>query len=191
MPINLSPQKLAADVDARLDRFEESLPTVPAKIFHLQRAIAQAWMERSNAFWTTVGGAAKNVFDVARTSGRTVTGQARAAGADVAGTTRSRVSSLTQEAREAAEDVTESARRGARTVRGQASAQGRRVAKATSRSTAAALDDAIDAVEDAPGSGRPYERWTKAELLDRAKELEVEGRYGMSKAQLIRALRAA
>jgi hypothetical protein len=87
--------------------------------------------------------------------------------------------------------VTESARRGARTVRGQAAAQGRRVAKATSRNTAAALDDAIDAVEDAPGSGRPYERWTKAELLDRAKELEVEGRYGMSKAQLIRALRAA
>ena len=61
------------------------------------------------------------------------------------------------------------------------------------------LDSAIDAVEDTvedaaddqPGSGRPYEQWTKAQLLDRAKELDIEGRSGMSKGELIAALRAA
>ncbi|MDQ3468585.1 MAG: Rho termination factor N-terminal domain-containing protein, partial [Actinomycetota bacterium] len=33
-------------------------------------------------------------------------------------------------------------------------------------------------------------QWTKAELLARAKELDIDGRSGMSKGQLIKALRA-
>ena len=37
--------------------------------------------------------------------------------------------------------------------------------------------------------GVPYEQWTKAELLERARELDIEGRTGLNKAQLIKALR--
>lgn len=191
MTLSLTPQKITETVDARLDQLEESLPAIPAKVLQLQRATARAWMERSNAFWSSVGETAKSVFDTARISGRTVTGQARSAAGDVVETTRSRTAALTDEARDAVADVAGTARRGARTVRGQAAAQGRRTAKATDKATEQALDSAIDAVEDKPGSGQPYESWTRAELLERAKELEIPGRYQMSKAQLIKALRAA
>ena len=80
---------------------------------------------------------------------------------------------------------------GARTVAGQASAQGKKVSKAaTDRGDASLLDSAIDAVERRqPGSGKPYEQWTKAELLERAQELDIEGRSGLNKKQLIAALR--
>ncbi|ABV95578.1 conserved hypothetical protein (plasmid) [Dinoroseobacter shibae DFL 12 = DSM 16493] len=39
------------------------------------------------------------------------------------------------------------------------------------------------------GSAPPYEEWTKSELYDRAKELDIQGRSDMSKADLIDALR--
>ena len=39
------------------------------------------------------------------------------------------------------------------------------------------------------GSSPKYEDWTKEELYDKAKELGVEGRSGMSKSDLIDALR--
>lgn len=39
-------------------------------------------------------------------------------------------------------------------------------------------------------SARPYEEWTKQELYDRARELDIEGRSNMSKEELIEALRA-
>lgn len=40
------------------------------------------------------------------------------------------------------------------------------------------------------GEAAPYEQWSKAELYDRAKELNVEGRSKKNKNDLIRALRA-
>ncbi len=39
------------------------------------------------------------------------------------------------------------------------------------------------------GEASPYEEWTKDELYERAKELEVEGRSDMTKDELIEALR--
>jgi hypothetical protein len=39
------------------------------------------------------------------------------------------------------------------------------------------------------GRSEPYEDWTKDELYDRAKELDVEGRSTMTKDELIDALR--
>jgi hypothetical protein len=39
------------------------------------------------------------------------------------------------------------------------------------------------------GHAPPYEEWTKKELYDRAKELDVEGRSDMTKDELIDALR--
>jgi hypothetical protein len=40
------------------------------------------------------------------------------------------------------------------------------------------------------GSKPPYEEWTKDELLQRARELEIEGRSTMSKDELVKALRS-
>lgn len=39
------------------------------------------------------------------------------------------------------------------------------------------------------GSHPPYEEWTKEELYDKAKEVDIEGRSKMSKDELIKALR--
>ncbi|WP_375691334.1 Rho termination factor N-terminal domain-containing protein [Pseudooceanicola sp. LIPI14-2-Ac024] len=39
------------------------------------------------------------------------------------------------------------------------------------------------------GKAPPYEQWTKEDLYDRAKELEIAGRSGMTKDELIAALR--
>ncbi len=39
------------------------------------------------------------------------------------------------------------------------------------------------------GKAPPYEEWTRDELYERAQELEIEGRSGMRKDELIEALR--
>lgn len=39
------------------------------------------------------------------------------------------------------------------------------------------------------GKAPPYEEWKKADLYDRARELGVDGRSGMTKDRLIQALR--
>jgi hypothetical protein len=39
------------------------------------------------------------------------------------------------------------------------------------------------------GSSASYEDWTKADLYERAKQVGIEGRSSMSKAQLVKALR--
>jgi Rho termination factor, N-terminal domain len=39
------------------------------------------------------------------------------------------------------------------------------------------------------GESKPYEEWTKDDLEERAKEIGIEGRSEMNKAQLIEALR--
>ncbi|MEL7212237.1 MAG: Rho termination factor [Pseudomonadota bacterium] len=39
------------------------------------------------------------------------------------------------------------------------------------------------------GKAPPYEDWTKDELIERAGELDIEGRWDMTKDELIEALR--
>ncbi|AUQ55285.1 DUF7218 family protein [Phaeobacter inhibens] len=39
------------------------------------------------------------------------------------------------------------------------------------------------------GKAPPYEDWTKDDLMERARELEIEGRSTMNKDELIKALR--
>ena len=146
-------------ITARLDQLEANLPAVPARFVRLQRSLAGAWYNQTAAILGAVTGSTKSFLDTTRTSGKTVTGQARAA----------------------VEDVASTARTGAKTVTGQAKAQGRRISDTASTETTALLDSAIDAVDsqlDHPGSGTPYEQWTKAQLLERATELDVEGRSG-------------
>ena len=74
-------------------------------------------------------------------------------------------------------------------MRGRLSASKWTITPTATSQTKSLLDSAIDAVDGQPGSGTPYEQWTKAELLQRATELDVDGRSSMNKAQLIKALR--
>jgi hypothetical protein len=158
-----------AAITSRLDEVEARLPVVPARIFKLQRTIAAANYERTVAVFEAFAGSTKSFLDTARTSGKTVAGQARAA----------------------AEEIVTTVRNGVNTVAGQATAQGQQVTKAAEAQATKLVDQAIDAVEDAPSSGTPYEQWTKAELVERAKGLGIVGPTRMSKADLIAALRAA
>ncbi|AHD08513.1 DUF7218 family protein [Phaeobacter gallaeciensis] len=65
--------------------------------------------------------------------------------------------------------------------------------KGYSKSKAAAIANAQANDTMAPsekgGKAPPYEDWTKDELMERARELEVEGRSTMNKDELIKALR--
>ncbi len=153
----------------QLDRLEKALPTVPARIVHLQRTVAGGTYDQVSDAVQTVVGATRTFLDTARISGRNVTGQTRAAGSDVLAT----------------------AKRNAKMVVGQTKAQGRRVASTATQEVTDVIDAAIDAVDPTPGSGKPYEQWTKAELLDRGQELGIEGRTALNKRQLIAALRKA
>jgi hypothetical protein len=158
-----------AQLTNRLDALESRLPTIPARIVKLQRTLAAAYWDRTVATLDAVTGSAGSFLTTARNSGKTVTGQARAASRDVATAVRTNVN----------------------TVTGQAAAQGRQVVEAAEQETTTLVDRAIETVEDTRGSGRPYEQWTKAELVQRAKELHIVGPTRMSKADLIVALRAA
>ncbi|KII16036.1 Rho termination factor [Phaeobacter sp. S60] len=65
--------------------------------------------------------------------------------------------------------------------------------KGYSKSKAAAIANAQANDNMAPsekgGKSPPYEDWTKDELMERAREIEVEGRSTMNKDELIKALR--
>lgn len=53
----------------------------------------------------------------------------------------------------------------------------------------AAARDGRSAVGKRGGESDAYEDWTKAELYERAQELDIEGRADMTKDELIEALR--
>lgn len=63
-----------------------------------------------------------------------------------------------------------------------------------SKSKAAAIANAQANDEMSPsekgGKQPPYEEWTKDDLIERAGELDIEGRWDMTKEELISALRA-
>lgn len=62
-----------------------------------------------------------------------------------------------------------------------------------SKSTAARIANAKANSDQEPskkgGKSQAYEYWTRDELYERAKELEIEGRSDMNKDDLIKALR--
>lgn len=61
----------------------------------------------------------------------------------------------------------------------------------TSKAAAIANAQASDEMSPSEEGGKapPYEEWTKDDLIARAGELEIEGRWDMTKDELIEALR--
>lgn len=60
-----------------------------------------------------------------------------------------------------------------------------------SKAAAIANAQANDSMHPSKKGGKspPYEEWTKDDLMDRARELDIEGRSDMTKDELIDALR--
>ncbi len=140
---------------------------LPRKILDLNKAAADQAIANTATALKVVGKGVKTVVDASRTAGKTVVGQSRSA----------------------VERTIATGRKGAKEVSGQIRAQGDQVSRAASRATNDVVDTATRAVSDMPSSGTPYEQWTKAQLLERAQEMDVHGRATMNKTELINALR--
>lgn len=138
--------------------------------------------------WTGVSELAEATGEAVEDSAETL----RDTGRRSARTARRAGSRIADQAREAARDV----ERNFSVVSDEAGDVGGRIGEeaeeAAERSVKAA--DTGTARTSEAGATRPsgpYENWTKDELYDRAQELDIEGRSGMSKNQLLRALRDA
>lgn len=142
--------------------------TIPRKIIEVNRTIAETAMSNAANAMKTVGQNTKNVLVAARTAGRIVTGQATSV----------------------VERTVKTARDGSREVTGQVMAQGSRVGETISTQANRTADAALRAVSDKPASGTAYEQWTKTQLIERARDVDLEGRGSMNKAELIAALRS-
>ncbi len=195
----------------RLDEMEERLPAIPARVLHLQRAVVRDAYHRVENIWNSVSRPAMRIFFNTKTASNTVSGQARAAGEHLADVTRTGVSGVVEqfkdavgevahvasvEAKKVAKRTSTAGRRvakvattEAKTVSGQARAQRKRVATSTSSTVKRTLDRAIDQVEIGQSSNVAYEKRTKADLMKLATDRNIEGRRSMSKDELIAALR--
>ncbi len=138
--------------------------------------------------WTGVSDVAIAAVDAADESASDL----RSTGRRVAGDLKQATSTIRNRAGKAIDDVERNL-----------SAVGRKAGTATARvkdEASDAFDEVVKAddtaVSEVAGAGAStpsgsYENWTKEELYDRAQQLDIDGRSGMNKTQLIRALRSA
>ena len=150
-----------------LDAVEEQLPTLPRSVVRLNRSVASFGCAAVTRAVRTVGESTSRLTDVTATSLKMVTGQTRSA----------------------VERTTAMAARGANEATGQAKAQASIVLDAIDDEAQALVDGADEAVTGAETGS--YESWTKADLYERAQELDIDGRSSMTKSELIEALVAA
>jgi hypothetical protein len=157
------------DLTRRLDELEASLPPVAARTLRLSRATAH----RVNSTASDVAN------DVGEQLGK------------LSSTSRSALSTTAGQARSALDRTASTARRTGKETVGQARAQGERTAGATEDAVGNLLDDAARTIEPADRSSRPAQAlsdWTKDELYEEARQLDIEGRSGMNKRELIDAI---
>jgi hypothetical protein len=160
-------------------------------MYDFNKAVVDASLDTARTVASAVGDGVSNAFDIARGASATVVGQARSAGERTADEATKGAKQVVGQARSTAERTAKRASVGAKEVTGQARAQGREAGARIERTADRSARRAIDAVDPTPSSGTPYEQWSKAELYERAQELDIDGRSTMSKKELITALRAA
>jgi cell division septum initiation protein DivIVA len=156
-------------IERELDELEKRLDGVPAQMIALGRAMTDRTIDTGSAAARDLRQRFDDLLSVAESSSATVLAQLR--------------SSVGRAA--------EATGRLAKEAAGQAHAQVRRVVEATGEATSRMLEDATRVVD--PGDDRTgrLEQWTKSDLYDRARELDIEGRSAMSKPDLVRAIRRA
>ena len=142
--------------------------TVARKMYEFNKAVVTVSLDTTRTVLGAVGDGVSSAVKTLRDSGSTVVGQTRSA----------------------VDRTASQAATGAKEVAGQARAQGDQASARLDEIADRTARRATAAVDTSPSSGTPYEEWTKSELYERAQELDIDGRSGMSKPQLIRALRA-
>lgn len=147
-----------------LDRVEERLPTIPRLVFQFNRSVASLGCRLATRAADAAGETGSTIASSAATGAKTVQGQARSA----AGRTMATGTGAAKE------------------VVGQARAQSERVLDTIDAEATSVVEDATTVTEEMEVGS--YRSLTKAELYDRAQELDIDGRSGMNKAQLIDAI---
>jgi len=192
-------------VTDRLDAIENSLPEIPSKALAATRASVRRVNDVFGSAGKSVCSRVETVGDEASAASSTTTGQARAAATRSASTIERGVKQTTGQARAAAERTVDSVTRGVKETAGQARSNAEKSAATirrgvaettgqaraqTSRTIDAVNDNVEGALDDAKVAAEPDDMatWTKAELYERAQELDIDGRSGMTKAELIGAL---
>ena len=162
---------------------------LPQKMCELNKAILRTTASNVASIAGIVGRSIGRTFDASRTAGSTVAGQTRSATERAADTVGTSVKTVAGQARAAAATSADAVSSAAREATGQAGAQGKRLAAVVDRQANHVVDETARKVRGRPASGTRYEEWTKAQLMDRARELDIDGRATMNKAELVGALR--
>ncbi|MEQ8842382.1 MAG: Rho termination factor N-terminal domain-containing protein [Acidimicrobiales bacterium] len=173
--MNTPTATLETRMTTTLDEIEERLPPLSASVLRLERSIA-------GRSYDAVAHVVENVHSSARTVSRRTDHAVRT----VFGT-----------AKRAVDTTLSSATTGARTTSGQATAQAQRVGDGVASEvadgydgTVGAVKSAIRAVDTDDDATTGYDRWTKADLYEKATELDIDGRSSMSKSELLAAVRS-
>lgn len=140
--------------------------------------VIQHAVEFNQKLLSTVASTGKRLVDIAGDGVSKAYHVARDTGATVVGQTRSATQRTVDEISSNTKEVV-----------GQTRAQGKRGGEQIDAIADSTARRAIDTVDDSPSSGTPYEQWSKADLYERAQELDIDGRSAMSKDELIAALR--
>ena len=148
-------------------------------------------MTRSSSFSTAVSMGAPTVHRV----NATATDVADDVGRQLVrftSTAATEPSTIVGQTRSVADCTPSTAKRTSKETIGQTRAQSKLTGKAAGRSATTLLDDATRAFEP-DGDGKPaaLDDWSKAELYERAQELDIDGRSSMRKRGLVRTLRSA
>lgn len=142
---------------------------VARRIYDFNKALAETSVDTTRTVAATVGDGLSRAVVSLRDAGATVVGQTRSA----------------------VRRTIDEASTGTKEVAGQARAQGARAGVDLDRIADRTARRATAVVDGSPSAGTPYEQWTKAELYERAQELDIEGRSAMIKDELVDALRSA
>ena len=159
------------------------------KVCELNKAIVQTTMSNIASVAGLVGRSVGRTLDTSRTAGKTVVGQTRSATERAADTVATSARTVAGQTRAAASKSAAAITSSAKEVAGQATAQGAKVATKVDREANHVVDETTRKVSEQPSRGTSYEDWTKAQLLGRARELDIDGRATMNKAELVDALR--
>ena len=167
------------------------MSTTPVqRIYEFNKAVLDVSVDTSCAVAEAVTDGASRAWVTQRDTGATVAGQARAAVDRTASDATSGVRQVAGQARAVVDRTTDDVTTGTKQVVGQAKAQGERAAGRLDDIGEQTARRATAAVDPSPTTGTPYNRWTRADLYERAQELDIEGRSTMSKQQLLDALRS-
>ncbi len=179
------------DLTDRLDQLETSLPSLPSKSLAFGRASARRVIDTTTDVVSTVGRRLGSVRDTASTGAKTSTGQASSGVNRTAKVAKNTANEAVGQAKSAVNRTAKVAKDAARQTAGQVRAEASQTVEVAADTAGQLLDDGAQAVDpDRPNPGVPYSKWTKAQLYDRAQELDIDGRGSMTKKELVSALRA-